>query len=113
MRGITPRHGELSTHRAFDDDRQSAHVEPFPLELPFSFSHCRYAEPWSFGLCRGMAFAQLFRPLDEVRTAQSPSGGGNGFPAWDFQWFIERPQVGQRYQFVMRAAYVPVPGGRG
>ena len=111
MLGITPRHGELSTHRAFDDDRQFAHVEPFPLELPFSFSRYRYAEPWYFGLCRGMAFAQLFRPRDEVRFAQSPSGGGNGCPAWDFQWFIERPQVGQRYQLVMRAVYVPVPEG--
>ncbi len=111
VRGITSRHGERSTHRAVDDDRSFAHVEPFPLELPFSFSGYRYAEPWYFGLCRGMAFAQLFRPRDGVRFAQSPSGGGNGCPAWDFQWFIERPQVGQRYQLVMRGVYTPVPEG--
>lgn len=111
VRGVTPRHGELSTHRAGDDDRRFAHVEPFPLELPFSFSRYRYAEPWYFGVCRGMAFAQLFRPLDRVRFAQSPSGGGSGCPAWDFQWLIERPVVGRCYRLVMRAVYAPVPEG--
>lgn len=34
---------------------------------------------------------------------------GIGCPAWDFQWFVERPRVGRRYQLVMRAVYVPVP----
>ena len=56
-----------------------------------------------------MALAQIFRRADRVRFAQSPSGGGDGCPAWDFQWFIERPQVGQRYQLVMRAVYSPIP----
>jgi len=110
LRGVTPAHGTLATHRAQDDQRGFAHDSMFPLELPFGFSRLRYVEPWYFGVCRGMAFVQMFRAQDAVRLTQSPSGGGNGCPAWDFQWFIEKPRLGQRYQLVMRAAYVPVDG---
>jgi hypothetical protein len=110
LRGVTPAHGTLATHRARDDQRAFPHAAAFPLELPFGFSRLRYAEPWYFGVCRGMAFVQMFRAQDAVRLTQSPSGGGNGCPAWDFQWFIEKPRLGQRYQLVMRAAYVPVDG---
>jgi len=110
QRGVTPAHGTLATHRALDDQREFAHDAAFPLELPFGFSRVRYAEPWYFGVCRGMAFVQMFRPQDGVRLTQSPSGGGSGCPAWDFQWFIDKPRVGQCYQLVMRAAYLPVDG---
>ena len=110
LRGVTPAHGSLATHRAHDDQREFPHEAAFPLGLPFGFSRSRYAEPWYFGVCRGMAFVQMFRAHDGVRLTQSPSGGGSGCPAWDFQWFIEKPRVGQRYQLVMRVGYVPVNG---
>ncbi len=100
-----------AAHRALEDRREFGHVEPFPLELPFGFSAHRYTEPWYFGLCRGMAFAQVFRAGDQVRLAQSPSGGGNGCPAWDFQWVIPGCRVNQRYQLIMRALYTPWPDG--
>jgi len=110
LRGVTPAHGTWATHRSQDDQREFAHDSTFPLELPFGFSRLRYVEPWYFGVCRGMAFVQMFRAQDIVRLTQSPSGGGSGCPAWDFQWFIEKPRTGQRYQLVMRVAYVPVKG---
>jgi hypothetical protein len=111
IRGVTPKHGVDATHRALDDDRQLVHVEPFPLELPFSFSRHRYAEPWYFGVCRGRAFAQVFHAGDGIRLTQSPSGGGAGCPAWDFQWIIPNCQVDRRYQFVMRVLHTPWPAG--
>lgn len=107
-RGMTPRHGVLATHRGAEDRREFPHDPAFPLELPFGFSQLRYTEPWYFGVCRGMAFVQRFRPEDRVWLSQSPSGGGAGCPAWDFQWHIPQPRVGERYQLKMRAAYLPL-----
>ncbi len=107
IRGVTPSHGELSTHPAVDDKREFAHDTPFPLTLVYSLSNYRYTEPWYFGVSHGMAFVEIFRPQDRVRLTQSPSGGGNGNPAWDFQFFVEKPELGKLSRFVMRAAYLP------
>jgi hypothetical protein len=105
--GVTPAHGELSTHLALDDNRSFAHDSDFPLTLVFNRSNYRYSEPWYYGVSHGMAFVLMFRPRDYVRLSQSPSGGGKGNPAWDFQWFIPEYEIGRRYQFVMRAMYLP------
>jgi hypothetical protein len=105
VRASSPEHGVLATHRALDDNREFAHDSEFPLTLVFNYSKHRYAEPWYFGVCRGMAFVQLFRAEDKIRLSQSPSGGGSGNPAWDFQWLISDYKIGKRYQLVMRALY--------
>jgi hypothetical protein len=107
IRGVTPAHGKLSTHPAVDDARNFAHDPNFPLTLVFNMSNYRYNEPWYYGVSHGMAFVLMFRPCDNVRFSQSPSGAGKGNPAWDFQWFIPKYKVGQRYCFVMRAMYLP------
>ena len=107
IRGVTPEHGKLPTHLAVDDNRSFDHDPNFPLTLVFNKSNYRYTEPWYYGVSHGMAFVLMFRPGDNVRLSQSPSGGGNGNPAWDFQWFVPQYKVGQRYHFVMRAMYLP------
>lgn len=107
IRGVTPAHGKLSTHPQIGDARDFAHEKPFPLALVYSRSEHVYAEPWYFGVSHGMALAQMFRPQDHVRLTQSPSGGGKGNPAWDFQFYIQDYEVDRLYQFVMRAAYLP------
>lgn len=107
VRGVTPAHGTLSTHIGQTDSRQFAHDDPFPLTLVHSLSNHRYAEPWYFGVSHGMAFVQMFREADRVRLTQSPSGGGTGNPAWDFQFYVPDYQPGRIYRFVMRAAYLP------
>lgn len=107
VRGVTPAHGVLSTHVAADDKRQFKHDENFPLTLAFTRSKHLYAEPWYYGVSHDLALIQMFRPQDLIRLTQSPSGGGKGNPAWDFQFFIPEYKVGQLYRMVMRAQYVP------
>lgn len=102
VRGVTPSHGVLSTHVAVNDHRKFAHSEDFPLSLVFNRSKHRYAEPWYYGVRNQMAFVQMFRPRDQVRLTQSPSGGGSGNSAWDFQVLLPDYKLNQRYQLVMR-----------
>lgn len=107
IRGITPKHGVLSSHLGPDDTRTFKHDEDFPLSLVYNRSTHRYDQPWYFGVNHGMAFVQMFCPQDGIRLTQSPSGGGQGNPAWDFQFLIDDYKVGECYQMVMRAMYVP------
>jgi hypothetical protein len=108
IRGVTPAHGVLSTHLASDDRRTFAHDPKFPLTLVFNRSEHRYSEPWYYGVSHGMALVFIFRPKDQIRMSQSPSGGGKGNPAWDFQYLVPDYEVGRRYQMVMRAMYLPL-----
>ena len=110
VRASTPRHGVESTHLGTGDDRDFAHDADFPMKLIFTRSKWRFVEPWYFGSTHGMAYAQLFRAGDGVRFSQSPSGGGTGNPAWDFQFFIGDYKVDRVYRFVMRACYTPFEG---
>lgn len=103
----TPSHGKLATHLSLNDMRTFKHDPDFPLSLVFNRSNYRYAQPWYYGVSHKMAWIQMFRPQDQIRLTQSPSGGGKGNPAWDFQYLIPDYQVGQRYQMVMRGMYVP------
>jgi hypothetical protein len=107
IEALSPAHGTNSTHgpSAFP---QLPRVEPdFPLTLVNHPSEYVYTEPWYFGVSQGMAYALMFRRQDRIWMAQSPSGGGSGNPAWDFQWFIADYRVGEAYGFVMRAALLP------
>jgi hypothetical protein len=104
---VSPAHGVRATHLAANDNREFSHEESFPLTLVFNRSDVRYDEPWYYGVSHGMAFVQIFRSRDQVRLAQSPSGGGGGNPAWDFQAFLSGYQLDRPSTLVMRALYRP------
>lgn len=104
----SPSHGVHSTHpNNFDENPAPVFDKSFPLTLANHPSPYRYRKPFYYGVSHGMAFTQIFRNKDNIWFAQSPSGGGNGNPAWDFQWFIRNPVANQAYGFVMRAAFQP------
>lgn len=104
---LSPEHGVLSTHPS-EDSRPIPKIDPdFPLNLVHHPSKHVYSSPWYFGVSGDNAFVQMFRDRDRIWFAQSPSGGGTGNPAWDFQWFVEDYEVDQAYGFTMRAALLP------
>jgi len=110
IKATTPRHGVASTHGAAGN-KIPLDVDPdFPLTLVGSQSGYEYVDPWYYGVSHGMALAFMFREKDNIWFAQSPTGGGNGNPAWDFQWFIHDVTIGKLYGFTMRVACLPFQG---
>lgn len=107
IKAVTPEHGVDSTHPPADYPH-SIQVDPdFPLTLVNHPSKYVYTDSWYYGVSHSTAFVQMFRPDDQIWMAQSPSGGGDGNPAWDFQWIIPDYKIGEAYGFKMRAAYIP------
>ncbi|MSR31776.1 MAG: hypothetical protein EXR99_09755 [Gemmataceae bacterium] len=107
IRAVTPKHGDLSTHRSASDRRDFKRAEPFPLTLVFNESGYEYTKPFYFGRYQDHALALMFHPSDLIRFTQSPSGGGQGNPAWDFQWFIDAPVKDRLYAFSFRVQWQP------
>jgi hypothetical protein len=107
VRHESPRHGERATHPPAEP-LFYPEIEPtFPLTLVNHRSQLAHTQAWYYGIRGDRAVVQMFRQRDSVWLAQSPSGGGQGNPAWDFQWFIPDYQVGEAYGLVMRAALLP------
>ncbi len=107
IKGITPKHGVLSTHRQATDRREFRREEPFPLTLVFNESNWEYTQSFFYGRYNDHYLAILFHPKDQIRFTHSPSGGGSGNPAWDFQWFIDAPKKDKLYQLRYRAIWKP------
>jgi len=104
---LPEKHGADATHAPADWKRKLDIDPAFSLTLVNHPSKFVPAESWYYGVSHGFAYVQMFRPKDQIWLAQSPSGGGGGNPAWDFQWFTTSADVDQPYGFVMRAAVVP------
>ena len=111
IEAASPSHGSQSTHRPAGDARVLKRAPDFPSHwMAFSFSNYEYTQPFYYGFSRGLGLLMEFRPQDKLWFTQSPSGGGKGNPAWDFQFHIEDYKVDTPYGFEMRLAYAPFIG---
>lgn len=106
--GRTPQHGVNASHPPVNWPMDRVEIDTdFPLTLVNHPSPYEHTDDWYFGVCRGMAYAQIFERDAQVHFAQSPSGGGDGNSAWDFQWFIPNAETNQSYGFKMQLLYLP------
>lgn len=111
IKAVSPAHGELATHRSALDNRMLNHEKPYPLALVFSESEYEYTRPFFWGRYGPNVLAFIFDRHDLIRFTQSPDGGGEGNPAWDFQWIIDEPEAGKLYRLRYRAVYKPWSSG--
>ncbi len=105
----TPAHGVRSTVCHVDIEPELPHRMSFDT-LAFSYSDYGYTRPFFYGRRANMVFALMFQPGQDVRLTHSPTGGGDGNPAWDFQWVLHEPRVDEEYRLRARAIYKPWAG---
>jgi len=109
VKAFSTKHGLKSGHLQ-DGDTYEMYAEPdFNVTLASHYSEYVYKEPYYFGRFHNMAFAYLFSvPEDQIlRFAQSPTGGGDANPAWDFYILNPDFETGKKYTFSVRLVYKP------
>jgi len=102
----TPRHNERSTVTYVDTEPDLPNEMSFET-LAYSYSELAYIRPFFYGRWRNMVFALMFEPGHDLRFTHSPTGGGDGNPAWDFQWVVHEPQVDEEHHLRARAFFKP------
>lgn len=98
-------HGVNSTHRSLQDRNNLYFAENFNARLANHFSGFRYQYPYYYGRFGNMALAYFFDTNEVIRFSQSPTGGGQDNPAWDFQYIIVSPKAEKKYSFRARMVY--------
>jgi len=107
---FSEKHGTKSTHRAINDEYELFFSPDFRASLANNYSDYRYTKPFYFGRFHNMVLAFLFKSSEIIRLTQSPTGGGNNNPAWDFQYIIHNPKIGKEYSFKAKMIYKPYKG---
>jgi len=98
-------HGSESTH-LWKNDRDSLYFAPnFNATLASHFSNFTYNKSFYYGHFHNMVLAYMFHPTRGIRFSQSPTGGGDKNPAWDFQFIVPDFQVNHEYSFQARMMY--------
>ena len=78
-----------------------------------NLSRLRFDQPFFYGHFDDLIWLVMFDRTAGIRLTHSPSGGGADAdrkttnPAWDFQFFVSRPQVMKEYSFRVRTVLRP------
>lgn len=107
IEAYSTKHGFESTHKSKDDTYDFFFADNFNASLASHFSDYNYSVPFYYGHFHNMVFAYLFDSNEIIRFSQSPTGGGETNPAWDFQYIIPDPKPGKEYSFKVRLIYKP------
>jgi hypothetical protein len=105
IRHLSPRHGEAACHRPAGSEWDPPMDPGLPIPLAAGHSDLEYVYPFYYGVTRGKALIFLFdKPAEktEARLAQSPTGGGEKNPAWDFIFITRGVEAGKEIRFRMR-----------
>lgn len=98
-------HGFKSTHLGRNEKDNVYFAPEFNARLASHFSDYRYDQPFYYGRFHNMVLAYMFQPEEGIRFSQSPTGGGELNPAWDFQFIVPDFEVGREYSFQARIMY--------
>lgn len=101
----SPEHGLKSTHTGEKEENQVYFAPNFNASLASHFSDYNYDQAFFYGRFHNMVLAYMFQPERGIRFSQSPTGGGELNPAWDFQFIVPDFEVGQEYSFKGRIMY--------
>ncbi|MBG0859831.1 MAG: hypothetical protein IQL11_10025 [Bacteroidales bacterium] len=104
---FSEKHGTKSTHRGIHDVYDFFFAPNFKASLANNYSDYRYSKPFYYGRFHNMVLAFLLKSTEIIRLTQSPTGGGNNNPAWDFQYIIPNPKTEKEYSFRARLIYKP------
>ncbi len=104
-------HGVKSTHIGMNDRDEIYFAPDFNARLASHFSDYSYEQPFYYGRFHNMVLAYMFHPGEGIRFSQSPTGGGDLNPAWDFQFIVPDFKLGQEYSFKARIIYKEFAGG--
>ena len=99
------KHGLESTHLGKKENFTAYFAPNFNATLASHFSDYRYDRAFYYGRFHNMVLAYMFKPDRGIRFSQSPTGGGELNPAWDFQLIVPDFEVGKDYSFQARIMY--------
>lgn len=96
------RHGAESSVRSRGDAVTLQIAESQRDKLFSSVTPIRWLRPYYYGRWRDQVYVVMFRTRELLRFAMSPSGGGQGNPAWDFQMLVSGVVPDQEYRIEAR-----------